>query len=561
MVFFGYFYRTQKNSRLKNPFYLLALLFLISFGNTVAQTETWFYLRAVDNNVSPNFTETNGILKYTGSDSRLAGVLSRYEIYDFKKTLRNTNKKTVGRTFFVRANSSNLLSDLLQKAGHAFASGEQISKEDMKIYEPNDYGLTSTIGDNLGMQANLDYLDFLGLPKAWYYTTGNKDFYIGISDGIVDTTDIDFRDKTTIVRKSRLAKGHGYSIGANAAAQGDNGHGIPGVCYDCKIYSTTYGDFAYLKMLKELSDKGVKVINCSWSGRVKRQSAQDTVNAMFANGTLIVATAGNEDWKRTRGELVLYPAAYDHVISVSSGMYKYDKPTDNLGVNKSGEYNAGNIKGYVGRALGFKNNDTLGEAFIWGQSTANLNRHVDILAPTAGLVSYGKMILNDTISYSRFETTSGAAPLVSGTIALMQSLNPCLPTDEVESILKITAMNIDHIPANRKYKDMYGAGMLQTGDAVEMVYKLYTENETAYIEDQAFSRWNFKVTALSEEVKIQNQKFTESASLKLKARNRIVIGKNTVLRPNNKGSISLKIDPNLQKQCDLVLRDPSIAEN
>ena len=37
-----------------------------------------------------------------------------------------------------------------------------------KVFEPNDYGITSTIGENLGAQVNLDYLDFLGLPKAWY---------------------------------------------------------------------------------------------------------------------------------------------------------------------------------------------------------------------------------------------------------------------------------------------------------------------------------------------------------------------------------------------------------
>ncbi|WP_435579519.1 hypothetical protein [Gilvibacter sp.] len=55
-----------------------------------------------------------------------------------------------------------------------------------------------------------------------------------------------------------------------------------------------------------------------------------------------------------------------------------------------------------------------------------MNKEVDILAPSVGLFSYSKFILKDTISYSISETTSGATPLVSGTIGLMLSLNLCL---------------------------------------------------------------------------------------------------------------------------------------
>ena len=126
---------------------------------------------------------------------------------------------------------------------------------------------------------------------------------------------------------------------------------------------------------------------------------------------------------------------------------------------------------------------------------------------------------------------------------------------------KITSWNIDHIEQNKPFAGLYGAGMLQTGDAVEMVFQLYNENETAYIDNQHFSRWDFKLTSLSKEIIIQNQKFTDSASLNLTAKNRIVIKGNTVLKPGVNGKIALKINPKLEKECDLVLRDPSILED
>ncbi len=88
-----------------------------------------------------------------------------------------------------------------------------------------------------------------------------------------------------------------------------------------------------------------------------------------------------------------------------------------------------------------------------------------------------------------------------------------------------------------------------------MIYDLYTDSETSYIENQSFSRWNLKLTALSKKVLITNQVFSDDVIFNLKAKNRIVIGENTVLKPNINGAIHLKINPSLDKECDLVLRE------
>ncbi len=430
-----------------------------------------------------------------------------------------------------------------------------------KRFEPNDYGSTAKITKNLGVDVALDYLDFLGMPKAWYYTTGRPEMIVGISDAYVDSTLVEFKGKTTVYRKSPLVKGHGIGVAAIAAAQGNNAYGVPGICYDCGIYSTTYGDFKNLDALMELSRAGVKVINCSWVGSAKYQSAQDSINKLFANGTLIVAGAGNTSWKSSKGTLKYFPASYDHVISVSSGMYKYEHPTDHILYEEGGYPYVENIRGFVGRTAGFFQNDPSQSLKIYPQGTTTLNQDVDILAPTAGVLRFKTLALENKIELVQYEASSTAAPFVSGTIALMFSLYPCLPVEEVESILKMTAMNIDHIEANRPFKGMYGAGLLQTGDAVEMVYQLYNEKETTLIDDQDFSRWDFKITAFSKEVIIRNQKFTEEATLQLTAKNKIILQPNTVLKPGSKGKIALRIQSDLVKDCDLILRDPGILSD
>ena len=533
----------------------LIFLLLITFSwCSFSQENSWFYLRAKDTLVAPKFEKINDQLIYIGKDEKLKIVFNNYIIYEFKKTFRNAKKESLKKTFFVIADNKNILKDLLKNTSHLFEFGEIIKDVDKKIFEPNDYGLTSTITENKGLEVNLDYFDFVGAPQAWYYTTGSKDVIIGLSDGQVEITDKDFLDKTTVIKESTKSKGHGSGMASIAAGQGDNEYGVPGICYDCSIYATTYNHHKTLEQLKELSEMGVKVINCSWATTTSYQTAQDAIDEMFENGTIIVSSAGNQDWSKSKGKVFYYPSSYNHVISVSSAMHRYNTVEENTMISKKGNPYAANIKNYVGRTIGFKDNDTSKKHHIWPISITTLNTEVDILAPSVDLFRYSKFATLGKEMYT-LEATSSTAPFVTGTIGLMLSLNPCLPIDEVETILKFTATNIDDIEANQPYKGNYGAGSLHTGRAVKMVYDLYTETEMATIENQKFSRWNFKLTSLSEKVLIQNQQFSEDAVFELKAKNKIVIGKNTIIKPTKNGSVVLKIDPTLKKQCDLVLRE------
>lgn len=539
--------------------FLGIIIFLVTFSAN-SQKEAWFYFRAHDTIFNPSFEKEGEYLKYSGSDKKLKDILDRYQIKMFKKTWKNAKKENLRKTFFVIADREELMNDLLSEVSHLFSFGEIIADEDKKIFEPNDYGLTSTIGENIGAQVNLDYYDFLDIPKAWYYTTGSRDVIIGISDGEIDTLDIEFRGKSKIIQKSNLAKGHGFSVAATAAGQGDNGYGIPGVCYDCSIYNTNYNHFNTLEQLVELSEMGAKVINCSWGITRSYETAQQAIYEMLENGTVVVAIGHNKSFSEGQGKVYYYPASYNKVISVSSASHRYANYEENIQISMPKElYYVENIRYYVGRTAGFKDNDTTNIPYLYPVSIKNLNDKIDIVAPSVGIFRYGELALNNKIDVSEYNQTSGVAPLVTGTIGLMFSLYPCLPADEVESILKLTSTNIDDVEANKPYRGLYGSGMLNSGRAVKMVFDMFAEKNPVQIENQRFSRWDFKLTSISK-VEIRNQEFTKDATLDLTSKKGVTIAENTVLKPGENGKIHLKVDSSMEKKCDLRLRDSGVVE-
>ncbi len=470
-------------------FLLLLSFCLISSFSAIAQKEAWFYLRARDTSFEPSFEKNGAYLKYTGNDARLKAALRNYKIKIFKKTWKNAKKQNLKKTFFVIADKPALMTDLLHNVSNLFEFGELIAEEDKKIFEPNDYGLTSTIGENLGSQLNLDYLDFLDVPKAWYYTTGSRDVIIGISDGSIEADDKEFAGKTKIVRESILVKGHGISIAETAAGQGNNAFGVPGVCYDCSIYATNYRHLNTLEQLVELSNMGVKVINCSWGATRYYETAQQAIYEMMENGTVVVAIGHNAAFSVAKGQRIYYPAGYDKVIAVSSASHKYEHFSENIQYLEDKKiYYISDIRYYVGQTGGFKNNDTTKTPQLYPISISNLNTSIDIVAPGTGIFQYGKLKVDNEVVMTEYNQTSIVAPLVSGTVGLMFSLYPCLPAEEVETILKLTSTNIDDVEPNKPYAGMYGAGMMNTGRAVEMVFDMFAEKEPVKIENQRFSR-------------------------------------------------------------------------
>jgi len=145
---------------------------------------------------------------------------------------------------------------------------------------------------------------------------------------------------------------------------------------------------------------------------------------VYNNGTFIIAAAGNGNTCNSPDALV-YPAAYAHVFAVTS-----------IGELDNHEQVSG---------------DPL--------STHQHNQMVDLSAP-----GYQVAIAPMDGWYLNSSGTSYAAPYVTGTVALMLAVNPCLGNVDIETILKNTSTNIDAL--NPLYAGKIGSGRLNAAAAV-----------------------------------------------------------------------------------------------
>ena len=580
--------------------YILSLIFLSAIGFCDAQNHR-FYVRAIAHNFTPTFTMVNGVLDYTGSDVKLNQLFDKYDIYKFEKAFTHSRRSPLQRVWYMEADSQTVLNVILQLS-HVFEFGEYIGvtiphedvllgdcgcdKENQKTvlssfldkasfdlrkkesifsnyfisnpFYPDDYGQTG--GANLGLNVDYSNYDFIDASIAWGITTGDPNLKIGISDGAVNPNDQDL-DKIEEIGNpcpNSFCLNHGTNVAAGAAGQGNNTHGVTGVCYDCDLISGPHNDY---DELLALSFAGAKVINCSWALTGYCQTQQDAIDEIYDNGSIIVAGAGNTDWQQAPGGILEYPAAYNHVISVSSEGQKYNTVMDSVFKTYSNgnhfDWRAHNVKDHVSWKLSFigdPNTDPNTPYFSRPEGTNTLNSEVDILAPGSRIFRYGDYINDGDWEYNN-SATSPAAPHVTGTIGLMLSVNSCLSFEEVESILKISSTHIGNIQANQVFEGNYGSGSLNAGRAVTLTDALLDPTKIAFLENQRFSRWNFTFKGVSNRIVMRNQEFTDAATVDVLAKKRIVIV-NSLIEPDSNGAALFDIDPNLTITNNCVFNPP-----
>lgn len=284
---------------------------------------------------------------------------------------------------------------------------------------PNDY--TSVLASNWA-------LDLIGAETAWTYTTGNPAINIAISDQNYYINHEELTGKVTYYDTTNTStRTHGTAVATIAAGNTNNNVGLASIGYNSSL---SLFRMNYNEMLIA-SYAGAKVLNLSWtSGCTYNQYAQLAIDEIWNNGTFIVASAGNGTTCGGANNLV-YPAAYNHVFAVTS--------------------------------VGAQDNI---EKVIGNSSTRHqTNSSVDICAP-----GHNVPLTAAPGWYLTSSGTSFAAPYVTGTVALMLSANPNLTTNEIDSVLRISATNIDSL--NTAYIGKIGAGRLNSAEAVRIAYEM-----------------------------------------------------------------------------------------
>ncbi|MCA6421731.1 MAG: S8 family peptidase [Flavobacterium sp.] len=544
----------------------------ILYSQLHSQTTYVFNVELNDKNNAPTFTKSGNVLVYNGTNTAESAFFSNYTITNFYPTYPNYSGYLVNVFTFITS-SSTLMDDLKTQFPSKYLNTEDLTGMQIQLVSyPNDYGTTSPV-TNLGASMSLKSFDYVNAPKAWDFFSNYKgNVTIGISDGKVDSSDDDFNGKVTYLNTfpennfycppGLASMWHGTGVAAIAAAKGDNAHGIAGVCYDCKILNIPYTVDVHTPNypgLMQMAQMGVRVINMSWiqgyqindptytSGFFVTQ--QDAINQLHDMGVVLVAGAGNicqfpkpDSYPITAPDysIYCYPASYNHVISVTVVQSKNSNFTDEVV-----SYPFGNVSWYNEDLITPTGTYENGVYTPYYEGTTT-NTRVDICGPGYGPI-YSSYLLGciepDGITPFLYgSATSIATPFVSGTVALMQSLNSCILPDEVEDVLQLSSKNLEANPYNAYWIGRMGSGKLETGDAVEFTYEMMSSTGNALIDGQDFWRFNFDLQHINNKLTISNQTFRDGNTSNFIAKNTIEVLQNSDFRPNANGFVDLKID-------------------
>jgi putative cell wall-binding protein len=192
----------------------------------------------------------------------------------------------------------------------------------------------------------------VGMEEVWADTTGSTSTVIAVVDSGVraDGTYPDLNGKVlpgwdfvdddsnaTDEMDTDEYLGHGTFVALIAAAKGNDGMGMAGYCWQCKILPVRVldenglGDTGGVASGIEWAvDHGADVINLSLTGPSSSSTLEDAVDYALAAGVLVVAAAGNENPAPPSEDLTVpqYPAALPGVVSVaasnpSDGLYSW----------------------------------------------------------------------------------------------------------------------------------------------------------------------------------------------------------------------------------------------
>ena len=414
----------MKTINLVSPvFAILTILSLNSYAQDLSSSNKGIWVTIENTSAVPQMVDG----KLVSSNEEVQKMITDYNVISVDQAIPASRQESLQKVYEVQCFCNEDAMAEAMNSSNEFSNPAQAPQYEL-LSTPNDYSLTFSD----------DYaLDLINANEAWNFSTGNSATVVGISDGSFYANHEELQNKVTSVTNNPFAPAqyyyHGTAVAATAAGATDNANGKSSIGYNCSMALNTIG----YNQLLQLTYDGAKVINASWaSGCYYNQYCQDIINEVNNFGTIIVAAAGNGGTCGGAAELV-YPAAYDNVIAVSS-----------VGPRDNHERVQGDPS-----------------------STHQHNSSVDICAP-----GYDVALTVAPGWYLTGNGSSFAAPYVTGTIGLLLSANPCLTYDDVLFILQETAVNIDAL--NPSYAGALGAGRLNAGEALKYAATYYscTEN-------------------------------------------------------------------------------------
>jgi len=204
---------------------------------------------------------------------------------------------------------------------------------------------------------------------------------------------------------------HGVHVSGCAAPSTDNGIGVAGPGFNCRLLPVKITDAGGIltkgyEGITYAADHGANIINCSWGSNFGGSFGQDVIDyATINKDALVLGGAGNDG-----NEDLFFPASFEYVISVAW----------------------------------MNSNDTK-------NSFSNFGYAIDVCAPGSNIFSTG-----DGGIYYNSSGTSMASPIAAGCAAMVKAQYPFLTALQVGEQLKAACDDI--YPVNGAYLEKLGSG-------------------------------------------------------------------------------------------------------
>jgi hypothetical protein len=412
----------MKKSTIQTVVKSLAFLFVLLVSLTVVGQENKIWTRVSNFDALEINTEATN---FVSSNVKVNRLLEQFNVTSFSKAVPSSKSLLLQDLYEIECacNAHDLLK-AISLSPELFIQPE-IGPNYQVLEDPND----------ISMAFAYDYaIHLIKAPQAWELTQGDPTIVIGVSDAGYVYSHPELVNQIKFISPNVVQSNtaHGTAVAIAAAGATNNGYGKSSVGYNSSV---ELRGMNYNELL-EASYNGVRIVNASWAASCfYSEYAQQIINEIHTNGTVIVAAAGNGSTCGGPSNYV-YPAAYNHVIAVTS-----------VGLSNNHERTIGNPA-----------------------TTHQHNNKVDICAP-----GYDVALSTSTNVFTTGNGSSFAAPMVSGAIALMLAVNPCLTPDNVEFILKASADTISNF-MNPAYSGLLGSGRLDVESAVNMAMRFNTLN-------------------------------------------------------------------------------------
>jgi len=305
-----------------------------------------------------------------------------------------------------------------------------------------------------------------GFPAAWEVTTG-EGALVGVIDSGVDGASPELAGKVAssdaLGSSTALfdSDGHGTHVSGLACAATNNGVGVAGAGWGCrlavvKVAPTTFGgirDEDIVDGIRVATERGAKAINMSFGGGATNAALRDAIDFAVNRGVVLVAAASNEDTGEQGAPAVELQPGDAPDLDAGRGLVVTAAEFDDT---RAGTGSGSQISL---AAYGFFDDGPLGPPGLISAYPRRATQREGLVPPLLGGCGCRRTIAGDS-RYAYLQGTSMATPQVAALAALVADLNPFLTVRDKLTLIKETARG------SRDWTPELGWGIIDAGAAV-----------------------------------------------------------------------------------------------